>query len=523
MSLSAMASAASGLALTVGPAVAHRGGTRLRATRLIPACRGLCASTASPSSSSSASAHGGPETAKPSIFERIPKPSGRSKPKLSGDGLELFSLLASPTDVPLQFSHAARAGIRDYKTWQVLSTSAVRSLRYFKVSHVAAVLHSCAQVSWRDDHLLCGLAEALRCGAELRRGTVRDYSLCLQSLRRLGYCPWVGALRPLVAELRWRLRRQHWRPIDIVLALRFVAQFSLHQLPQVTEAGALCRELQQHAEKRLGDMRHLELAHLARALVQLNAGSGLADNTLLERVAENFSRRAEDLPLGALLHIASSLLAARSPAPAEFRKLLSVKAQADLAQLKPFEIALLASAAAQFKLKDPLLLLQLGRAVGSNLDSFSAQQVGSVAEAFDLLGFQHRPLLGYIEHVLEKEPGPGPAALSRSRCRLLAALLGFAAREGSSARVSRLGLARCAEELSEALLIQSSATTVQLPDTSASEIRQRQLSRRRDAMKKVDEAVALAPKPPSPRPVRRRVRKKAVTTEAAPAPVEAKE
>eukprot|EP00913_Durusdinium_trenchii_P009400 g8835.t1 len=67
-----------------------------------------------------------------------------------------------------------------------------------QVSHIAAVLNSCAQMQWRDDHLLCGLTEALRCAAELRRGTVRDYAVCLQSLRRLNYCPWVGALRPLI-------------------------------------------------------------------------------------------------------------------------------------------------------------------------------------------------------------------------------------------------------------------------------------------------------------------------------------
>ncbi|CAE7596208.1 HERC4 [Symbiodinium natans] len=200
------------------------------------------------------------------------------------------------------------------------------------------ILDSCAQamckvivllqVSWRDDYLLCGLAEALRCGAELRRGTVRDYTLCLQSLRRLNYCPWVGALRPVLAELRWRLRRHHWRPIDVVLALRFLAAFSVQHLPQVRiEAVAFCRELQMKAEKRLGDMRHLELAHFARALVQLNDKGGLPDTLLLERVAENFSRRASDLPLGAMLHMSSSLLAARADAPSEFRRVLIDKAQ----------------------------------------------------------------------------------------------------------------------------------------------------------------------------------------------------
>ncbi|CAJ1402175.1 unnamed protein product [Effrenium voratum] len=154
-------------------------------------------------------------------------------------------------------------------------------------------------MQWHDEHLLCGLSESLRCASELRRGTVRDYSLCLQSLRRLNYCPWVGALRPIIRELRWRLRRQHWRALDVVLVLRFASAFALQHLPQVRAEGlALCRELQTRAETRMGDMRHLELAHFARAIVQLNKG-GLPDTALLERAAENFSRRIDDLPLGA--------------------------------------------------------------------------------------------------------------------------------------------------------------------------------------------------------------------------------
>ncbi|CAK9030209.1 Histone-lysine N-methyltransferase SMYD3 (SET and MYND domain-containing protein 3) (Zinc finger MYND domain-containing protein 1) [Durusdinium trenchii] len=194
-----------------------------------------------------------------------------------------------------------------------------------QVSHIAAVLNSCAQMQWRDDHLLCGLTEALRCAAELRRGTVRDYAVCLQSLRRLNYCPWVGALRPLIRALRWRLRKHHWRPLDLVLTLRFAAEFSIQQVPQVRAEGlALCRELQMRAEKRMGDMRHLELAHLARALVLLNQ-SGLPDTLLLERVADNFSRRAGDLPLGALLHMCNSLLTAKAEAPSEFRQVLVEK------------------------------------------------------------------------------------------------------------------------------------------------------------------------------------------------------
>ncbi|CAE7943488.1 P4HA1 [Symbiodinium sp. KB8] len=302
----------------------RRPGTRLGARLCAgepPAPRGRYLSTPSspaPEVASSTSTAVLDEPA--SIFERISKP--QAKPHLSQESLDLFTKLASPEDVPLQFRQAA-------KTWEALSRTAVYSLRHFKVSHVAGILDSCAQVSWRDDYLLCGLTEALRCGAELRRGTVRDYSLCLQSLRRLNYCPWVGALRPVLAELRWRLRRHHWRPIDVVLALRFLAEFSVQHLPQVRlEAVAFCRELQMKAEKKLGNMRHLELAHFARSLVQLNDKGGLPDTLLLERVADNFSRRASDLPLGALLHMSSSLLAARADAPTEFRRVLVDKAQA---------------------------------------------------------------------------------------------------------------------------------------------------------------------------------------------------
>eukprot|EP00434_Breviolum_minutum_P022323 symbB.v1.2.019700.t1/scaffold1620.1/size227398/12 len=98
-------------------------------------------------------------------------------------------------------------------------------------------------------------------------------------------------------------------------------------MPQVRVEGlALCRELQMRAEKRMGDMRHLELAHFARALVLLNH-SGLPDTLLLQRVADNFSRRADELPLGALLHMCSTLLNAKAEAPSEFRAVLVEKAQ----------------------------------------------------------------------------------------------------------------------------------------------------------------------------------------------------
>merc|ERR1719162_1299071 len=130
------------------------------------------------------------------------------------------------------------------------------------MNEVSAILHSCAQISWRDEHLLTGLSEAMRCGAELRRGTVKDYALACQSLRRLGFCPWDGTLRPIVIELRFRLRRQFWRPVDLVFVLRFVSEFGLQGLPGLGFQGSsLARELQERAENRLGDMKHLELAH----------------------------------------------------------------------------------------------------------------------------------------------------------------------------------------------------------------------------------------------------------------------
>eukprot|EP00435_Cladocopium_sp_Y103_P061176 s144_g22.t2 len=280
----------------------------------------------------------GAESEGASIFERMVRPKVQAH---SEESLELFSKLASPEDVPRQFSAAAQSGVQDFQAWQALSRTAVQSLRHFKVSHIGSILQSCAQMHWRDEHLLCGLTEAFRCACELRRGSVRDYSVILQALRRLNYCPWVGALRPIIQDLRWRLRKHRWRPLDLVLALRFVAGFQVQHLPQVRAEGlALCRELRSRAEQRMGEMRHLELAHFARALVVLNQ-SGLpeprvgwmtkGDTILLERVADNFSRRAGELPLGALLHMCSTLLTAKADAPSEFRAVLVEKAQADAA------------------------------------------------------------------------------------------------------------------------------------------------------------------------------------------------
>eukprot|EP00971_Amphidinium_carterae_P049144 968313-Amphidinium_carterae.1 len=148
----------------------------------------------------------------------------------------------------------------------MLSVAAVRSLRHLRLSEIAAILDSCAKMSWQDETLLCGLSEAVRCSAELRKGTVRDYSSCCHSLRRLQYCPWVGALRPLVAELRNRLQQQRWRSSDIALTLRFASEFGLHQLPHVRQGAALCAELQRMGESRIGAMLPSDLAHFARGI-----------------------------------------------------------------------------------------------------------------------------------------------------------------------------------------------------------------------------------------------------------------
>eukprot|EP00439_Symbiodinium_sp_Y106_P084584 s828_g26.t1 len=132
----------------------------------------------------------------------------------------------------------------------------------------------------------------------------------------------------------------------------------------------------------------------------------------------------------------------------------STGAQAQLAYLKPFQIALLASSAAHFRLREPKLLVRLGQSVGSNLDSFSMQQVGIVAEAFDVVGHHHRKLVGYIEQILLKaqeegaEARPGDAA---SRRRLIAALLTAAAQQESFARRSQATMQLFAEELTNEL------------------------------------------------------------------------
>ena len=107
---------------------------------------------------------------------------------------------------------------------------------------------------------------------------------------------------------------------------------------------------------------------------------------LLELISEDYIRRAQDLPLGALLHMTATLMKVFAPASADFLKLLTQRAKAELSQLKPFEVAFMAKVAAHFELRDPAFLQRLGRAVGGNLDSFSQTQIGAVAEALDLLG-----------------------------------------------------------------------------------------------------------------------------------------
>lgn len=363
----------------------------------------------------------------------------------------MFQRLASPSDVAMQFSHAAKAGHRDVQVWQVLSRSAVGVLRYMRMHEIAGVLQSCAASSWRDEYLLCGLAEAFRCAAELRRGTVRDYALVCQALRRLDFVPWDGALKPVTAELRWRLRLQRWRPIDIVYVLRFVAKSGLGQMQAVPQGAALCFELTERAEERLGDMKHLELSHFAAAIADMNQNGQPADLGLLERIAESFARRrAKELPLDALFHFAQTMTRLEVMVPLEFTDLLSQRAQEDLSRMKPFEIAFFAMASARFQMHDWDLLRKLGRAVRSNIDKFTPGQMATVAEAFDILGFKSRPFMKCVEQKLVNgtKGGSQVVAPTHNRCRMLAAVIGAAATDSSPLRDSA---SACVGELADAL------------------------------------------------------------------------
>eukprot|EP00434_Breviolum_minutum_P036298 symbB.v1.2.032158.t1/scaffold3821.1/size49711/2 len=108
--------------------------------------------------------------------------------------------------------------------------------------------------------------------------------------------------------------------------------------------------------------------------------------------------------------------------------------------------ALLASTAAHFRLREPKLLVRLGQSVGSNLDAFTLQQVGMVAEAFAVVGHHHRSLVGYIEQILLKESD----FEGRSRPKLLATFLIAAAQQEHFAQRSQ-HLERFSEELTAAL------------------------------------------------------------------------
>eukprot|EP00927_Polykrikos_kofoidii_P027540 TRINITY_DN24180_c0_g3_i1.p1 TRINITY_DN24180_c0_g3~~TRINITY_DN24180_c0_g3_i1.p1 ORF type:complete len:1084 (+),score=169.90 TRINITY_DN24180_c0_g3_i1:458-3253(+) len=336
------------------------------------------------------------------------------------------------------------------------------------------------------------MAEAFRCGAELRRGTVRDYALCCQGLRRLGFRPWTNALRPIISELRWRLHRQRWRTTDMVYVLRFLAELGVAQLPRLPEARALYHEILERIAANIGDMKHFELAHLAHALTVPGAVDATPDAGLLSRIAESFTRRTQNLTLGALLHFTRSLVRARVIPPEEFLNLFVTRTQAELSRLRPSDVAFVAVAAARLEIRDASLLRSVDRAVGANLDAFNFVQIGDIAESFDVMGHRNRSLLEYVEHQLflmhvsQQQHGDGvdmkpqtkgqeeasfaaaasPRTFSRDRCRMLAALIGAAA--GTPAgrwRVSEDSLSRCVDELSIAL---GSLQHVTLAESAAS-------------------------------------------------------
>ncbi|CAJ1376567.1 unnamed protein product [Effrenium voratum] len=193
-------------------------------------------------------------------------------------------------------------------------------------------------------------------------------------------------------------------------------------------------------------------------------------------------------------------------------------AAAQLAYLKPFQIASIATAAAHFRLRDPKLLVRLGQSVGSNLDAFSTEQVASVAEAFDVVGHHHKSLAGYIEKILLKDSLSPAEFPDRSRPRLLAAFLIAAAQQEHFARRSRQSLERFAEELT-ALLRSFEVPPKELvsdrPSSSRAKIRS------------LIDAMKQAPKPPQPtgsrRPVRRRGRRRPQEAEPQDAELKASE
>ncbi|CAE7596223.1 P4HA1, partial [Symbiodinium natans] len=129
----------------------------------------------------------------------------------------------------------------------------------------------------------------------------------------------------------------------------------------------------------------------------------------------------------------------------------------------------------------------------SNLDAFSMQQVGIVAEAFDVVGHHHRKLVGYIEQILLKAQdsngaSPGDEA---SRRRLIAALLTAAAQQETFARRSQSTMQRFAEELTTDLKSCAPSDAVLRPtkqDPRSLRVR----------IRSTIEAVRQAPKPPQP-------------------------
>eukprot|EP00397_Hematodinium_sp_SG-2012_P024974 GEMP01026053.1.p1 GENE.GEMP01026053.1~~GEMP01026053.1.p1 ORF type:complete len:748 (+),score=168.83 GEMP01026053.1:23-2245(+) len=315
-----------------------------------------------------------------SIFDRI-----RSKPKVTQQALGLFEELADPKDVVLQYAQCRKTHLpHDARVWNALGVKASGMLKFFTLQDISVILGAMAHHKWKDEALLRGLAESMKFQFEARRAQIGILAKCCQALRRLNFCPKPRVLREMIPPALDRMDTHKVASNDVALLLRFASHFRLDKMRRVPNATLFIGVLQDLCLAKVGQMRHIELAHLSRAMVELERD----DFQLFDDLCKQFIRKIEQLALTDLFFFCVSMMKSHTVyrPPKIFFDIVEEKVKAQVTELKPFEIAFSLALVARYDLGVSSLTDVLIPAFETNLFNFPPQHLATALSALAMSG-----------------------------------------------------------------------------------------------------------------------------------------
>merc|ERR1719158_279934 len=146
-------------------------------------------------------------------------------------------------------------------------------------------------------------------------------------------------------------------------------------------------------------MRHIEIAHLSRAVVDLQRDDG----ELFDRLCAQFMRKHEQLPLSVLFFFCVSMTKSRAVVkpPKNFFDIVVDKVKTQITELTPFEIAFSLDLVSRYNLHTASVTDLLFAALETNLYNFPPQHLAIAISALVVLQKKPSEFLGRTLPILD--------------------------------------------------------------------------------------------------------------------------